>query len=81
MTADRSLPLIYVPRLASRPASTSQCDLDLGVTVRRAKDAEEVEHLRESQRVTEQAIEMACTLIARAKADRQGCAAAGTAHR
>ncbi|MHB8973027.1 MAG: M24 family metallopeptidase [Pirellulaceae bacterium] len=71
VTADRSLPLIYSHALREAGIDV-QCDLDLGVTVRRAKDADEVAHLRESQRATEQAIEMACALIARAKPDRRG---------
>jgi Xaa-Pro aminopeptidase len=71
VTADRSLPLIYSHALREAGIEV-HCDLDLGVITRRAKDAEEIEHLRESQRVTEQAIEMACALIARAKTDRQG---------
>ena len=71
VTADRSLPMIYVHALQAAGIDVV-CDLDLGVSVRRAKDAEEIEHLRQSQQVTEQAMEMACTLIARAKADRQG---------
>ena len=45
--ADRSLPLIYTHALREAGIDV-QCDLDLGVTVRRAKDAEEIEHLREA---------------------------------
>ncbi len=71
VTADRSLPLIYTHALREAGIDV-QCDLDLGVTVRRAKDAEEVEHLRGAQHVTEQAIEMACALVARAKTARDG---------
>lgn len=71
VTADRSLPMIYVHALQAAGIDVD-CDLDMGVSVRRAKDAEEIEHLRQSQRVTEQAIEMACSLVANAQADRQG---------
>jgi Xaa-Pro aminopeptidase len=71
VVADRSLPLIYGHALQAA-GITVQCDLAMGVTTRRAKDAQEIEHLRESQRVTEQAMEMACGLIAHATADRQG---------
>jgi Xaa-Pro aminopeptidase len=39
---------------------------------RRAKDAQEIEHLREAQRVTEEVMEMACRLIARAEANAEG---------
>jgi Xaa-Pro aminopeptidase len=71
VVADRSLPLIYSHALQAAGIAV-QCDLAMGVTTRRAKDAQEIEHLREAQRVTEQAMEMACGLIARATADRQG---------
>lgn len=71
VTADRSLPLIFSHLLAAAGIDVA-CDLELGVTGRRAKDSEEIEHLREAQRVTEQAVELACGLIARATADRQG---------
>jgi len=71
VTADRSLPLIFVHALSEAGISVV-CDLDLGVSTRRAKDAEEIEHLRTSQQMTEQAMEMACTLVGRARADRQG---------
>ncbi len=71
VTADRSLPMIYVHALQAAGIQV-WCDLDMGVSVRRAKDAEEVEHLREAQRMTEQAVEMACGMIARATADRHG---------
>ncbi|MHB0960634.1 MAG: M24 family metallopeptidase [Pirellulaceae bacterium] len=71
VTADRSFPLIYAHALREAGIEV-QCDLELGVTVRRAKDAEEIQHLRTCQRVTEQAIELACALIARARPNRQG---------
>lgn len=71
VTADRSLPFLFAHVLTAAGIDVT-CDLELGVVDRRAKDAEEVEHLREAQRVTEQAVELACRLIARATADRDG---------
>ncbi len=71
IVADRSLPLIYADAM-SKAGVEVVCDLDFGVTARRAKDEQEVEHLQEAQRITEGAMEMACTLIARATADAQG---------
>lgn len=71
VTADRSLPLLFAHLLAAAGIEVA-CDLELGVTARRAKDAQDVEHLREAQRVTEQAVELACGLISRAVADRRG---------
>ncbi len=69
--ADRSLPLIYAHAL-HEAGIECQCDLELGVTARRAKDEQEIECLREAQQITEGAMEMACQLIARAQADRLG---------
>lgn len=63
--ADRSLPLIFVAML--RVAGLDlEYDPDLGVTDRRAKDEQEIAWIREAQAVTEDAMEMACRLIARA---------------
>ncbi len=71
VTADRTLPLIYAHALREAGVEV-HCDLNLGVATRRTKDEAEIGHLREAQRVTEDAMEMACALIARATADRQG---------
>ena len=65
--ADRSLPLVYA-EILTRAGITVDCDLDLWVAERRQKSEEEVEHLRESQRVTEQAIRLACEMIGMAEA-------------
>lgn len=70
--ADRSLPLIYAHHMMAAGIRV-ECDPDLGVLERRAKDAEEVAHLREAQRATERAMELACRTVARAS-----CAADGT---
>jgi Xaa-Pro aminopeptidase len=70
--ADRSLPLIYAHHMTAAGIRV-ECDPDLGVLERRAKDAEEVSHLREAQRATERAMELACCTVARAS-----CAADGT---
>ncbi|MFT5423701.1 MAG: Xaa-Pro aminopeptidase [Phycisphaerales bacterium] len=63
--ADRTLSLLVVDELRSRGLAVS-CDRDLGVLDRRMKTAEEIEHLRTAQGITENAIRMACTMIARA---------------
>lgn len=62
---DRSLPLLYV-ELAKEAGIDIVLDVDLGVRERRQKDDEEVTHLRNAQRDTESAVEMACQMIARA---------------
>ncbi|MFO7905857.1 MAG: M24 family metallopeptidase [Planctomycetota bacterium] len=69
--SDRTLPLIYAHVLREAGIEV-HCDVDRGVASRRAKDEAEIEHLREAQRITEGAMEMACGLIAGAKADRAG---------
>lgn len=69
--ADRSLPLIYAHILQEKGIKV-RCDLDRGVSTRRAKDAEEIEYLRQAQRITEGAVELACHMIATATPDRDG---------
>jgi Xaa-Pro aminopeptidase len=71
VVADRTLPLIFADLIRSSGIEV-QCDLERGVIDRRAKDQQEVEHLRKSQAVTESAIEMACRLIGRAKPNADG---------
>ncbi|MGK0238677.1 MAG: Xaa-Pro aminopeptidase [Candidatus Pelagisphaera sp.] len=68
---DRTLPLIYV-EMIRRAGIEVECDEDLGVLDRRQKDEEEIAWLRESQSITEKAIEMACGMIARSDADSDG---------
>jgi Xaa-Pro aminopeptidase len=71
VVADRSLPLIFA-ELVRRAGIVVQYDPELGVTERRAKDQQEIAWIREAQRVTEGAMEMACRLIASAEARRDG---------
>lgn len=63
--AGRSLPLLYAD-LCKAAGITVECDPMLGVLERRAKQPWEVDALREAQRITEGAIELACRLIGRA---------------
>jgi Xaa-Pro aminopeptidase len=67
VVADRSLPLIFAEVLA-RAGVTVLCDTELWVAERRQKSEEEIEHLGAAQRVTEQAIQFACQMIATAEA-------------
>jgi len=69
--ADRTLPLIFAQHIGERGIEVFY-DEDLGVNDRRAKDDEEVAHLREAQQVTEGAMAMACKLVANATADASG---------
>jgi Xaa-Pro aminopeptidase len=71
VTADRSLPLIFA-EMVRRAGIEIACDLELGVAQRRSKDEQEVAWLREAQEVTENAMQMACELVARATAGEDG---------
>lgn len=71
VVADRTLPLVYADVLL-RAGVSVQCDLELGVARRRAKDAEEIAHLQQAQRATEEVVEQACRVIARAVAGPDG---------
>ncbi len=69
--ADRSLPLIYAHFMRAA-GITVECDTELGVLERRAKDAQELAWLREAQRETEGAMTLACETIARAPTNTAG---------
>ena len=69
--ADRSLPLIFAHFLGAAGIAVD-CDTELGVLERRAKDAQELEWLREAQRATEGAMRLACETVARASAAADG---------
>ncbi len=69
--ADRTLPLIYADMLRQAGIDV-QCDREMGIADRRRKDEEEIAHLREAQRVTEEVMARACRLIARATAHADG---------
>ena len=71
VVGDRTLPLIYVEMLR-RAGIAVDCDTEMGVLDRRRKDEQEIAWIREAQAMTEGAIEMACTLVARATAGRDG---------
>ncbi|MBX3322135.1 MAG: aminopeptidase P family protein [Phycisphaeraceae bacterium] len=69
--ADRSLPLIYAEFIRRRGIEVA-LDTDLGVLERRRKDEAEIAALAEAQAATEEAMLMACTTIARARAGADG---------
>jgi Xaa-Pro aminopeptidase len=69
--ADRTLPYIFAHHLQVAGIML-EYDRDFGVLERRVKDDEELENLRAVQAVTEDAMQMACSLIARAPADTDG---------
>lgn len=69
--ADRTLPLLFAHE-AQRRGIAVECDPDLGIVERRAKDEQEVQWLAQAQRDTEQAVAMACQLVARASAGSHG---------
>ena len=69
--ADRTLPYIFAFHLQEAGIALNY-DPEMGVRERRVKDEEELENLRAVQAVTEDAMQMACSLIARAPADADG---------
>ena len=71
VVGDRSLSLLYVDALRAAGIHV-ECDRDLGVLSRRSKDEQEIAWIREAQQTTEQAMHMACTMVARATADADG---------
>ncbi|MCA9172858.1 MAG: aminopeptidase P family protein [Planctomycetales bacterium] len=71
VVTDRTLPYIFA-HFAMQAGVEVVYDDQWGVAERRAKDAEEIELLREAQAVTEQAMEMACRRVARATAGADG---------
>ena len=71
VVGDRTLPLIFAD-FARQAGITVECDPNQWVQERRQKTAEEIQHLREAQRITEQVVEMACRMIASATARRDG---------
>lgn len=62
---DRMLPFLYADEL-QRAGIEVVCDRNLGIVERRSKDAQEVEWMHTAQRITEDAIRMACERIAAA---------------
>lgn len=71
VTADRSLPFLYVHHLRKHGIEVT-CDPDFGVLERRKKDKWEISKLRKAQDATEQAIRRACETIASAKVTKDG---------
>lgn len=69
--ADRTLPYIFAFHL-QEAGIVLNYDPEMGVRERRVKDEEELENLRVVQKVTEDAMQMACSLIAHAPADTDG---------
>lgn len=69
--ADRSLPLIFA-HFIGKAGIVLECDTEMGVLERRAKDAQELDWLREAQRATEGAMQLGCETVARARAAADG---------
>jgi Xaa-Pro aminopeptidase len=69
--ADRTLPLSFTDELL-RLKIIVEYDPALGVSNRRAKSEEEIAYLRQAQHATERAMEMACTMVAKATPDADG---------
>ena len=71
VVGDRTLPLIFA-EMIRRAGIAVECDTELGVAQRRSKDEQELAWIREAQKVTEGAMEMACRLIASSPANAHG---------
>ncbi|MEO0476591.1 MAG: Xaa-Pro peptidase family protein [Planctomycetota bacterium] len=69
--ADRTLPLSFADELIRQNIALDY-DPELGVTNRRVKTDEEIAYLRQAQHATERAMEMACTMVAKAEPDKDG---------
>ncbi len=69
--ADRSLPLLFAHQMIEVGIAV-ECDPEWGVLERRSKDAQEIEWLREAQKVTEGAMAMACDTVAGADVGADG---------
>lgn len=69
--SDRSLPLIYA-EMVRRAGIDIQCDIEWGVIERRCKDEQEIAWMAEAQAMTEEAMAMACRLVANATAKKDG---------
>lgn len=68
---DRTLPYLFANEL-QKGGILLEYDPGFGVIERRVKSEEELNYLRNSQKVTEEAMAMACSLIGRAPADSEG---------
>ncbi len=71
VTADRTLPLTF-SHVLNQAGIEVICDLEMGVFERRQKTDQEIEHLRKAQNVTEQAIRLACEMVAHSDAHQDG---------
>jgi Xaa-Pro aminopeptidase len=69
--SDRSLPFVFAWHVMQQGIDVV-FDADLGVSDRRVKNQAQQQALAAAQRVTERAMEMACSLIARSEAQRDG---------
>ena len=69
--SDRTFPAIFQHHLVAAGIAV-RCEPSLFIADRRAKDEQELAAMRESQRMTERAIERACRMVARASAGAGG---------
>ncbi|MCA9300266.1 MAG: aminopeptidase P family protein [Phycisphaerales bacterium] len=71
VTADRSMPLLYW-KILTDGGIRVVCDPEMRLLDRRRKDEHEIARLAEAQKATEDAMEMACRLVATASARADG---------
>jgi Xaa-Pro aminopeptidase len=71
VAADRSLPLLFADLIRSGGIGV-ECNPEMWVSERRRKTSTEINHIREAQHITEEAVQTACELVARAEAGAGG---------
>lgn len=71
VTTDRTCPFVYAWHIQQAGLELNYCS-ELGVMDRRTKDEQELEWIQEAQKVTEDAMLLACQTIANAAADADG---------
>lgn len=69
--AERRLPMLFADLIRSMGVNV-ECDPTMWIYERRRKTETEIAHIRDAQRATEEAVRMACELVARAKAGAGG---------
>ncbi|MGE3181569.1 MAG: M24 family metallopeptidase, partial [Phycisphaerae bacterium] len=71
VTVDRTLPFYFAHEIREAGIAL-EYDADMGVLERRQKDENEIEHLQQAQRDTEQVVQWMCEIIGRATAAADG---------
>ncbi len=71
VTVDRSLPMIFA-EMVRRAGIEVVCDTEWGILERRQKDEQEIAWIQKAQSITEEVMELACRMVARADVGNDG---------